>query len=275
MSFQIQWKGTPNFRKGRKGYSPIAIVDHQTAGKFPGCLNWMMNSQAQASSHYLINRQGEIFQLVKDEDTAWANGGVNKPTWNLYNGVNPNLYTLSIEHECYPEVGGNGNLTDIQYQATVWLHKYLIDKWNIPIDREHIIGHFQIDSVDRPNCPGSAFPWDKLMQDLNPQPIYTPVNIQVNGQLFQGVASNNISYAPVRVIAEKLGQTVQWDSAGNTVYIGIVPVYYPYTKNIKIAIGNITIDAVAINNISYAPVRDFAEALGKTVNWDGKQVIIQ
>lgn len=26
-------------------------------------------------------------------------------------------------------------------------------RWNIPIDRDHIIGHYQIDGIRRPNCP--------------------------------------------------------------------------------------------------------------------------
>jgi N-acetyl-anhydromuramyl-L-alanine amidase AmpD len=267
MSFKIQWQESPNYRSGRSGNSIIGICSHQTAGQFPGCLNWLCNSQVQASAHYVISRDGQIFQTVKDEDTAWHAGAVNNPNWSLYDGTNPNKVLIGIEHECYPSVGGDGNLTDIQYEATLWLHKQLIKKWNIPVDRDHLIGHYQIDSVNRINCPGSAFPWDKLISDLT-QPTYTPINIQVNGQIFQGVANSGISYAPVRAIAESLNQTVTWDQAGNTVYVGFVPKYYQHTNNIKIAIKNIIIDAIAIDGSTFSPVRKFAEALGKTVCWD-------
>lgn len=178
MDFKIEWVGTPNFKQGRNRRKPIAIVNHITAGSMPGTLSWLTNPQAQASSNYLITRDGRIIQLVKDENTAWANGSVKKPNWKLYDGTNPNYYTISIEHEGYytykdktrtiikGNFGGDGSLTEIQYQATFWLHKYLINKWNIPIDDEHIIGHFKIDSVDRPNCPGENFPWDRLFNDL-------------------------------------------------------------------------------------------------------------
>lgn len=159
--FKIEWAGTPNFRQGRNGKKPIAIVNHITSGNYPGCLSWMQNPKAQASAHYLVTKQGQIFQLVKDEDTSWHAGAVNKPTWPLYNGTNPNYYTIGIEHE-----GFDGNLTDAQYQATLWLHRHLIQKWNIPVDRDHIIGHYRIDSVNRPNCPGPKFPWDRLFNDL-------------------------------------------------------------------------------------------------------------
>ena len=84
----------------------------------------------------------------------------------MYDGTNPNRYTISIEHEGYGSNGGDGNLTEQQYQATLRLHRQLINKWNIPIDRNHIIGHFEIDKINRPNCPGKAFPWDRLMKDL-------------------------------------------------------------------------------------------------------------
>ena len=95
---QVEWYGSPNFRKGRNGRQPIAIADHITAGAFPGCLTWMQNPASQASAQYLVTKQGRIIQLVKDEDTAWHAGVVNKPSWPLYDGTNPNYYTIGIEH---------------------------------------------------------------------------------------------------------------------------------------------------------------------------------
>ncbi|MTI82762.1 MAG: N-acetylmuramoyl-L-alanine amidase [Firmicutes bacterium] len=159
--FEIEFVGTPNHTKGRRGSVPIAIVNHITGGNYPGCLSWMQNPAAQASAHYLVTRSGKILQLVKDEDAAWHAGRVNKANWPLYKGSNPNRYTLGIEHE-----GFNGDLTEVQYRATVWLQKKLIQKWDIPVGEDYIIGHYRIDSVDRPYCPGPKFPWDELFKDL-------------------------------------------------------------------------------------------------------------
>ncbi|HHY28799.1 MAG TPA: N-acetylmuramoyl-L-alanine amidase [Desulfitobacterium dehalogenans] len=160
---QIEWVGTPNFRSGRNGRKPLAIVDHITAGYYPGCLSWMQNPQSQASAHYLVLKDGRILQLVKDENTAWHAGIVNRPDWSLYDGTNPNYYTIGIEHEGMP---GDG-LTEAQYQSTLWLHKQLIAKYPaITADDQHIIGHYRIDSINRPNCPGPKFPWSKLFADL-------------------------------------------------------------------------------------------------------------
>lgn len=160
---QIEWAGTPNFRYGRNGLQPLAIVNHITAGNYPGCLDWLQHPGSQASAHYLILRNGRILQLVKDENTAWHAGIVNKPDWNLYDGTNPNYYTIGIEHEGMP----GDELTESQYQSTLWLHKQLITKYPaITIDSRHIIGHYRIDSVNRPNCPGTKFPWAELFADL-------------------------------------------------------------------------------------------------------------
>ena len=155
-----EWSPSPNFGS-RQGRSIIAIVDHSTGGLFPGCLEWMQNPVSKASAHYLVTRTGRIIQMVKEGDRAWHAGVRNKPNWSLYDGSNPNTYTLGIEHE-----GFDGSLTEEQYQATLFLHRELTAKYSIPIDTDHIIGHYRIDSVDRPNCPGPAFPWDRLFKDL-------------------------------------------------------------------------------------------------------------
>ncbi len=160
---KIEWVGTPNYRQGRSGNQVFAIINHITAGRYPGCLSWMQNPASQASSHYLVLKDGRIMQLVKDEDTAWHAGLVNKPNWKLYNGKNPNLYTIGIEHEA---LEGEG-LTDAQYQSTLWLHGQLLAKFPaIKPDSDHIIGHYRTDSVNRPNDPGAKFLWEQLFKDL-------------------------------------------------------------------------------------------------------------
>lgn len=187
----IEWVSSPNF-SSREDRKPIAIVDHITAGLFPGCLNWLCNPAAQASAHYLVTKTGRIFQMVKDEYKAWHAGGVNKPNWKLYDGTNPNLYTIGIEHEA---LAGEG-LTDAQYQASLWLHKELMEKWGIPVDDEHIIGHNRIDSVDRPNCPGAKFPWTKLFSDLKNGGIRMKKVV---------VFFSSGDYSPALAVSNKLG----------------------------------------------------------------------
>lgn len=214
---------SPNYSTGRKCKSIIAIVDHITAGLMPGTLSWLCNPSAQASSHYLVCKDGQIYQLVEDENTAWHAGIVNDPDWSLYDGTNPNRYTIGIEHECLE----GGELTEAQYQSTFWLHKYLIDKWNIPADTDHIIGHYRIDSINRPNDPGPDFPWQRLFTDLKgdsdmPEGA-AAATISVNGKDFPAYILNGYTFfrqgVSVRDFMECVNRTLVWDSNNLTLNI--------------------------------------------------------
>lgn len=214
--YNIEWAPSPNFRKGRNGYKPKAIVDHITDGTYPGSLEWLRNPVSKVSTHYLVNRAGQIFQMVNEEDTAWGNGRVYQPTWNglvksLGFVVNPNYYTISIEHEGFPYEA----LTETQYQATLWLHAQIVHRYDLPIDDNHIIGHYRIYAL-KPNCPGRNFPWEKLFADLSQTQSannlpYEHILVNIAGTQVNGVLINDRAYAPVRDIVEAMGRTVQWD----------------------------------------------------------------
>lgn len=267
---QIQFTPSPNYRAGRKGRKIIAIVNHITAGLMPGTLSWLRNPQAQASAHYLVTKTGAVYQMVKDEDTAWHAGIVNKPNWPLYDGNNPNYYTLGIEHEA---LAGEA-LSEAQYQATLELHRQLVQEWGITVDQNHIIGHYRIDSINRKNDPGPGFPWDRLFDDLKDKPGLQalPIDILITNQLLKGVLIDNQSYAPVRALAESLGRQVKWDGILKTVFIPPVSVQVPAAVDgaVRIATGNIIFSGQLLGNQAYAPVRKLAEALGRQVIWDEK-----
>lgn len=145
----IIWKGSPNFIRGRGGYRPEAVVIHIMAGTLTGTDAHFANPASQVSAHYGIGKQGQIHQYVKEEDTAFHVGTVDRPTWALIKpGVNPNLYCIGIEHE--------GQATDIWTEelkaASASMVRDICQRWQIPIDRDHIIGHYQI-RASKPNCP--------------------------------------------------------------------------------------------------------------------------
>ncbi len=267
---QIQFTPSPNYRAGRKGRKIIAIVNHITAGLMPGTLSWLQNPQAQASAHYLVSKAGTIYQLVKDEDTAWHAGIVNKPDWSLYDGSNPNYYTLGIEHEA---LAGEA-LSQAQYEATLELHRQLVQKWGITVDRNHIIGHYRIDSINRKNDPGPGFPWDRLFIDLQSKSSSTPlaIDILVVNQVLKGIIIDDQSYVPVRALAESLGRQVKWDGILKTVFIPPVNVQVPPETDgtIRIATGDSVFSGFLLDNQTYAPVRKLSEALNHEVIWDEK-----
>jgi len=144
------FKLSPNFWSGRKGYKPEAIVIHIMDGTLVGTDAWFANSESQVSAHFGIGKNGEVHQYVKEEDTAWHAGRIDNPNWKFIkpNNVNPNLYTIGIEHE-----GRSDDVwTGAMKQASAELIREVCERWDIPIDRAHIIGHYQIFSK-KPNCP--------------------------------------------------------------------------------------------------------------------------
>ena len=59
---------------------------------------------AHKSAHYAVSKSGEIHQYVDENDTAFHAGVVVNPSWGLIKpDVNPNFYTIGIEHEGRPD----------------------------------------------------------------------------------------------------------------------------------------------------------------------------
>ncbi len=164
------WVPSPNFGT-RRGRQPVAIVEHIMCGPLASCDRWFGETQSQVSAHFGIGKDGAVHQYVDTDAEAWANGAPLKPDLSLpwlalavKTGLNPNWITLSIEHEGQP----GDPWTPEMLGADIALARWLSSQYSIPPDRHHIIGHYQIDSVDRANCPGPSFPWDALMGALAP-----------------------------------------------------------------------------------------------------------
>lgn len=213
-------RSSPN-KMGRKGWKPDMIVSHITEGSYAGAVSWLSNPQSQASSHFVVSKKGEITQLVDLKEAAWINGTAISPSSNNFYGksllklvrdrkTNANYYTIGIEHEGFSK-DGQGKLTDAQFKATVWLHKHIIAEVkkiygvSIPIDRQHVVGHYQIDPIRKPNCPGKNFQWELLLKELK--------GVEVMGRVFKDVDDNRWSAKSIERAA-KLGVIVG-DEKGN------------------------------------------------------------
>jgi len=146
------------FWAGRDGHPVEAIVLHITDGDTAsGAISWLARPSVDASAHYVIDKNGLVYRLVREEDTAWGNGIVNTPDMSnplirhwVDNAINPNRRTISIEI-----VGRPGNpLQALQREAVCDLVADICRRWSIAPSRETVIGHYQIDSVNRARCPG-------------------------------------------------------------------------------------------------------------------------
>lgn len=143
-------KFSPNWSE-RDGFKPELIVLHISAGSLTSMDSWFSTPGSQASAHYGVAIDGlKVCQYVDESKMAWANGRVNNPTFSLFKPyINPNKYTISIENEGQDLA----KAPETQFITLIALIKEIAARWNIPLDREHVIGHFQVDAVNRPYCP--------------------------------------------------------------------------------------------------------------------------
>ena len=161
-----------NFTRGRNGKKPEIIVIHiaegtKLGGVVPkncdhlGTIQEFSAPWTQKSAHYLIDEIGEILQLVEETDTAYHAGLKVRPTAKIIlarPNENPNSYSIGIEN-----VGYEG-ITEIQYKKTAELVANICERWLIPIDRDHIIGHREIRADKR--CPGKI-DIDRIVKEAN------------------------------------------------------------------------------------------------------------
>jgi N-acetyl-anhydromuramyl-L-alanine amidase AmpD len=189
-----------NFRSGRPAPNrPEAIVIHIMAGSLRGTDLWFGNPASSVSAHYGVGKDGTVHQYVREEDTAFHAGTVDRPLWTSIKKtaagtfVNPNYYTIGIEHEGFPD----DDWTAAMQASSVALIAEIAARWQIPIDRDHIVRHHEI-RLAKP-CPGSKAPMDDLVRLASAAPVAPPALTQVtaisNLNVRAGVPS---TAAPVR-----------------------------------------------------------------------------
>ncbi|MFQ5613342.1 MAG: N-acetylmuramoyl-L-alanine amidase [Anaerolineae bacterium] len=167
----ITWAGpTDNYSRGRAGHSIDFIVIHYTASRsLSSTIAWFKNPQARVSAHYNVGRDGQIWQIVRDQDTAWHAGlarrrglsdeqnrmrmlrddkvranrrgiGIEIVNWGLLRRTAEGVFTWP-DNWTTPflgqvvEAGGEvwEAYTDDQYEAVIALVAYLCQRYNVPL----------------------------------------------------------------------------------------------------------------------------------------------
>lgn len=133
---------TVNYTRGNDGRKYIVI--HYTGNREDSSLansKYFKSINRGASAHYFVDRTS-VYQVVSDDDTAWA-VGKNYGGNNLF-GKCTNRNSISIEM-----CSNGGKIADATFNNTVELTKKLMKKYNIPASR--VIRHYDCCSK---LCPG-------------------------------------------------------------------------------------------------------------------------
>ena len=117
-------------------------------------LNRLCSSRSKVSSHIVINRNGKIYRLVKDNQIAW-HAGIS--CWGKYKNLNKNSIGIELINKGHQY--GYTNFTKKQILSLVKVCKNLIKKYKIK--SKNVVGHSDIAPL-RKIDPGEKFPWEKL-----------------------------------------------------------------------------------------------------------------
>ena len=125
---------SPNFNS-RKGTSINTVVVHYTTDTLESAINTFKSGSSKVSAHYIIDKNGDIYQMVKDADRAW-------------HAEQANSSSIGIEH-----VAKKGDqLTSAQEISSVQLIKWLMSEYGITLS--NIKAHKQFSKT---SCPGNIF----------------------------------------------------------------------------------------------------------------------
>lgn len=139
--------------------------------------------------HYLIDHTGKIWQFIALNEIAWHTGSskrkllkneepftwwrqrwpkLKKPTdlkpWKTY----PNATTVGIDLLAHGNGGITDGYTDEQYESLAYLLDDLCERLSIPVERENILGHEDVDPISRGSAKGGwdpgRFDYDRLLK---------------------------------------------------------------------------------------------------------------
>jgi len=155
---KIIFVDSPNYsNKIRKKKNIKFIVIHYTGMQSERvCIEKLSNNKSQVSTHYLINRVGNIIKMVNEKNTAWHAG---KSKWK--NFINLNDQSIGIELVNKGHQFRYENFSKKQISKLILLCDFLIKKYKIK--KTSILGHSDIAPL-RKRDPGEKFPWQFLSQ---------------------------------------------------------------------------------------------------------------
>jgi N-acetylmuramoyl-L-alanine amidase len=151
---QIKQMPSPNF-SSRNGAGISMLVLHYTGMKSAKeALDRLCNKDAKVSSHYMVDEDGSIYQLVDESNCAW-HAGVSY--WRGHNNVN-NI-SIGIEIVNPGHEFGYRMFPQIQMNAVADLCKDIITRNKIA--PTNVVGHSDVAPL-RKEDPGELFNWHWL-----------------------------------------------------------------------------------------------------------------
>ncbi|MFD5450676.1 N-acetylmuramoyl-L-alanine amidase [Streptomyces sp. NPDC003470] len=126
------------------------VVVHVTQGSFASAVKAFQDPGHKAATHYIVGQDGHVTQMIRELDVAYHAGNRDY-----------NERSVGIEHEGF--VDRPEDFTEAMYAASARLTAGICARYDIPVDREHVIGHVEVPGTDHTD-PGPHWDWDRYLK---------------------------------------------------------------------------------------------------------------
>ncbi|GHO88086.1 N-acetylmuramoyl-L-alanine amidase [Dictyobacter formicarum] len=156
------------------------VVIHDTEGSLQDALNAFQNTDPQtsagAAANYIVDSDGTVYQMVHDVDFTYNCGNY----WY-------NQHSVGIENVGYDATGFQW-YNAAQYLGSAKLVAYLLKKYNLPLDHNHIVSHGTVPPPLYPYGPNHVDPgpywlWDYYFGLIHSQGVPYPQEESTKGTI--------------------------------------------------------------------------------------------
>ena len=154
-----------NFGQRPGGAVIDCVVLHATAGSLAGTLAWFANPDSNVSSHYVMAKNGDVYQMVEEKDMAHHAGSSSfqgRTNFNTFS-IGIEIVNLNDSADPYPPE---------QFESMVDLTLYLVRKYNV--QQQWIVTHADISTAGKTDPRG--FPVQQLVTRVYEEMWAVPEN---------------------------------------------------------------------------------------------------
>ena len=147
---------SPNFDERN---TPISMIVLHYTGMKTGkeAIERLCFAEAKVSSHYVLEENGDLYQLVEESKRAW-HAGIS--CWRGINNVNANSIGIEIVNTGHEF--GYVPFTEAQYKRLIPLCQQIKARYDI--EDVNIVGHSDV-APERKEDPGELFDWKRLAEN--------------------------------------------------------------------------------------------------------------
>ena len=145
---------SPNFDARKDGIIDMLVLHYTDMQSGAEAIAHLCSEASRVSAHYVVEEDGEIYQLVDEDQRAWHAG---ESYWRGHSNINGRSIGIEIVNPGHSH--GYRAFAELQMQSVIELCHGIIARH--PIPARNVIGHSDAAFL-RKMDPGELFDWPRL-----------------------------------------------------------------------------------------------------------------